>query len=136
MKPTTHSDADTTNGLVGDISTPPAPAKRTRKRRMAREPCKVLATPPAASTATVKGEIDATPSVSPKTTLPSAPSKTTTILTLLRRDGGATLEEMIAATGWLPHTTRAVLTGLRKKGHVIERAKRDDVTIWRITGEA
>lgn len=44
--------------------------------------------------------------------------------------------EMIAATGWLPHTTRAVLMGLRKKGHAIERARRGEVTIGRIGGEA
>ncbi len=33
----------------------------------------------------------------------------------------ATLDALIEATGWLPHTTRAALTGLRKKGYVIER---------------
>ena len=43
---------------------------------------------------------------------------------------------MMDATGWLPHTTRAVLTGLRKKGHLIERGKRVDITTWRIAGEA
>jgi site-specific DNA recombinase len=36
---------------------------------------------------------------------------------LLQRDCGATLEELIAATDWLPHTTRAALTGLRKRGY-------------------
>ena len=59
-------------------------------------------------------------------------SKTSAVVTLLERDGGATLPELIAATGWLPHTTRAALTGLRKKGHVIDRSKRDDVTCYRI----
>ncbi|HKX80142.1 MAG TPA: DUF3489 domain-containing protein [Novosphingobium sp.] len=39
---------------------------------------------------------------------------------------------MVDATGWLPHTTRAALTGLRKKGHVIEKSKRDDVTCYRV----
>ncbi|RVQ64983.1 DUF3489 domain-containing protein [Croceicoccus ponticola] len=63
-------------------------------------------------------------------------SKIDMVIALLRCEDGATLAEMIAATGWLPHTTRAVLTGLRKKGHVIEKSKRDDVTCWRITGEA
>ena len=38
------------------------------------------------------------------------------VLELLQRDCGATLEELIAATDWLPHTTRAALTGLRKRG--------------------
>jgi Protein of unknown function (DUF3489) len=50
---------------------------------------------------------------------PSAPrgsTKLARVLELLQRDCGATLEELIAATGWLPHTTRAALTGLRKRG--------------------
>ena len=51
---------------------------------------------------------------------------------LLRRKGGATLAELVAATGWLPHTTRAALTGLRKKGHGIERGTRDGVTTYMI----
>ena len=54
---------------------------------------------------------------------PKAPSKTSTILGMLQREGGATLEEMVQATGWLPHTTRAALTGIRKKGHDVVRSK-------------
>ncbi len=27
----------------------------------------------------------------------------------------------MTATGWLPHTTRAALTGLRKRGFMVER---------------
>jgi hypothetical protein len=53
---------------------------------------------------------------------PSAPrdgTKLARVLELLQRDCGATLEELIAATGWLPHTTRAVLTGLRKRGYAV-----------------
>jgi hypothetical protein len=38
---------------------------------------------------------------------------------LIRRDHGATLAELVAATGWLPHTTRAALTGLRKRGYAV-----------------
>lgn len=42
----------------------------------------------------------------------------------------------VTATGWLPHTMRAALTGLKKKGHAIDRSKRDDVTCYRITKSA
>jgi DNA-binding MarR family transcriptional regulator len=63
---------------------------------------------------------------------PTRASKTASIIALLQRDGGATVPELITATGWLPHTTRAALTGLRKKGHAIERSKRDDATCYRI----
>ena len=59
-----------------------------------------------------------------------AGSKAAQVLDLLHRPAGATLDELVAATGWLPHTTRAALTGLRKKGHVIKRGKRDEVTCY------
>jgi len=38
----------------------------------------------------------------------------------------------VAATGWLPHTTRAALTGLRKKGHAIARDRVEGVTRYAI----
>jgi hypothetical protein len=48
-------------------------------------------------------------------------SKQATIVKLMSRPKGATLDEMIEATEWLPHTTRAALTGLRKRGFALER---------------
>lgn len=59
-------------------------------------------------------------------------TKTKMVIDLLWREQGATIGELIAATGWLPHTTRAALTGLRKKGHVIAKGKRDDATCYTI----
>ncbi|WP_417818935.1 DUF3489 domain-containing protein [Tritonibacter scottomollicae] len=58
------------------------------------------------------------------------------VIALLKRKDGATLDEMVEATGWLPHTTRAALTGLKKKGHTIECDKRGDANCYRITGSA
>lgn len=50
---------------------------------------------------------------------------------LLTREGGASLDELTSATAWQPHSCRAFLTGLRKKGWAIERKKRDDgATVW------
>ena len=43
---------------------------------------------------------------------------------------------MVAATGWLTHTTRAALTGLKKKGEVITKGKRGDVTCYFIATPA
>ena len=42
--------------------------------------------------------------------------------------------ELIAATGWLPHTTRAALTGLRKRGYAvgIDRADKARGSVYRI----
>ena len=59
-----------------------------------------------------------------QTSLAPAPrdgSKISRVIGLLQRDSGATLNEVIAATGWLPHTSRAALTGLRKRGYAIAR---------------
>ena len=53
---------------------------------------------------------------------------------LIRRDHGATLAELVAATGWLAHTTRAALTGLRKRGYAvtIDRSDKERGSIYRI----
>lgn len=59
-------------------------------------------------------------------------SKQALILDLMRGVGGAPLSAIIAATGWLPHTARAALTGLRKKGHAIEKSKVDGETRYSI----
>lgn len=58
------------------------------------------------------------------------------VLSLLKRAGGTTLAEIVSETGWLPHTSRAVLTGLRKKGHAITADKRDGVTCYQIASAA
>lgn len=63
-------------------------------------------------------------------------TKLALVLSLLRREQGATLAELVDATGWLPHTTRAALTGLRKKGHGIDRRKRSEETCYHLPGEA
>jgi hypothetical protein len=41
------------------------------------------------------------------------------------------------ATGWLPHTTRAALTGLRKRGYAVVRERIDGGnSIYRIASAA
>ncbi|GFM30265.1 DUF3489 domain-containing protein [Novosphingobium sp. PY1] len=59
-------------------------------------------------------------------------TKTDKVVALLKRKQGASLEELTNATGWLPHTTRAAMAGLRKKGHAIERTKVDGVSRYAI----
>ena len=57
--------------------------------------------------------------------------KAETILALLKRPEGAPLADLERATGWQPHSIRAALTGLRKRGITITRSKDDGVTIYR-----
>ena len=54
-----------------------------------------------------------------------SPAKISIVLDLLQRVEGSTLDEIISATGWLPHSARAALTGVRKKGHVITSKKNE-----------
>lgn len=59
------------------------------------------------------------------------------VISMLSKKGGATIDALIEATGWLPHTTRAALTGLRKRGFEIERSQDDDApSVYRIVGSA
>lgn len=65
---------------------------------------------------------------------PAKPAtKSAIVIGLLTRSEGATLEAMVAATGWLPHTMRAALTGLKKKGMTISSEKVDGVRTYRAT---
>ena len=61
----------------------------------------------------------------PASGLPRAGSKQALIVEMLSKDEGATLDALITATGWLPHTTRAALTGLRKRGYLVERSRHE-----------
>jgi hypothetical protein len=52
---------------------------------------------------------------------------------LLGRPRGATLADIVEATGWQPHSARAFLSGLRKKGAALVREqRRDGATAYRI----
>lgn len=57
---------------------------------------------------------------------PRQGSKQALVVDMLTTAEGATLDSLTEATGWLPHTTRAALTGLRKRGYGIERARGAD----------
>jgi hypothetical protein len=66
---------------------------------------------------------------------PRAGSKIALVIKLLTAARGATLDALVKATDWLPHTTRAALTGLRKRGYRVEKEKRKDgETAYRIMG--
>ena len=73
-----------------------------------------------------------TPAAAPEVAVEKKQTKAALVVALLQREQGATLDELVAATGWLPHTTRAAMTGLRKKGHDIVKGKRGDITCYSI----
>ena len=63
-------------------------------------------------------------------------SKQAAIIDLLQRETGASISELTEATGWLPHTTRAALTGLRKRGLKINKEKVDGATRYHASAGA
>ena len=75
-------------------------------------------------------------------TTPTKPQKTTAgreglnktdkVIALMLRKNGASLDDMIKATGWLRHTTHAELSGLRKKGLTITRTKESGISRYTI----
>lgn len=104
-----------------DIATATKPAAK-RTRRMAREP---------KTAASSQQRQDAGTSIAARPA-PSAPTKSSRIEAMLAWKEGTTLEAMCEATGWQPHTCRAFLTGLRKKGRTIERSTIDGVSRYTI----
>ncbi|HZY12176.1 MAG TPA: DUF3489 domain-containing protein [Beijerinckiaceae bacterium] len=61
-------------------------------------------------------------------------SKQALIIKILSRKSGATLDALTEATGWLPHTARAALTGLRKRGYAFTLERQEGKpSIYRIS---
>lgn len=98
-------DSDATAGAADDTVSPAPEADEVAATNTAAEP-PGLSTPSAAT--------------------PVKPgSRAAQLLELLARDQGVTIPVLSEATGTLPHSVRAALTGLRKKGHAITSAKVD-----------
>ena len=70
----------------------------------------------------------------PTATAPRQGTKIARVIELLQRDQGARLDELIAATVWLPHTARAGLTGLRHRGYDVrlERGETGRASVYRV----
>lgn len=71
----------------------------------------------------------------PKTT--ARKTKSATVNRMLRRKNGATLAEIESATCWKPHSCRAFLSGVRRKGTAILKQTRSNGQLaYRIAAEA
>ena len=102
----------------GDLREDIAPARSSTREHSAPDPSSA-------------GENGTAP---PRASAPRGGTKLAQVVELLQRDRGATITELNAATGWLPHTTRAALTGLRKRGFVtaIDRSDKERGSIYRV----
>jgi hypothetical protein len=80
-----------------------------------------------------------TPKPSPAAAAPRQ-SKQAAVIALLRRPEGITVAEIVAATGWQPHTVRGLFSGTLKKklGLSLSSAQEDRGRVYRIvdTGES
>lgn len=52
------------------------------------------------------------------------PTKPETVLSQLESESGASLLTLVEVTGWQKHSIRAVISGLRKAGIVVEKEGR------------
>ncbi len=87
------------------------------------------AMPPASTEEQLKPHADA--SKARPLGAPRPGSKQALLVDALLRPEGATLEALRSATGWLPHTVRAALTGLRKRGYTVAVQRVEGVTTYR-----
>lgn len=63
-------------------------------------------------------------------------TKSAKVIALLERNKGANIDEICKTTTWKPHSVRAFLTGLRKKGFAIKREQHADKgSCYRITSK-
>jgi hypothetical protein len=89
-------------------------------------PQQTLDTVPSEDTGVCPSQV-ITPAATPK------PTKLELLIALLRREEGAALPELIAATGWQAHSVRGALAGtLKHKGFAISSTKVDGIRSYRI----
>jgi Protein of unknown function (DUF3489) len=63
----------------------------------------------------IEPDASADPEPAPKTRTPREGTKQATLIAMLRAPDGATIEEIMAATGWQSHTVRGAMAGTLKK---------------------
>jgi DNA-binding MarR family transcriptional regulator len=64
---------------------------------------------------------------------PPASTKRAQLIGMLERPEGASVAEIGQRLGWLPHTVRAAITGLRNAGREVTRSKdANDRSVYRL----
>ncbi len=82
-------------------------------------------------------EVETAPPATPFTPGVKPGTKQARLVGYLSRPWGTSIADLTRLLGWQPHTVRAALTGLRKKGYQVTGAKSDDgMTVYRATPPA
>lgn len=111
-----------TEKILTESKAPIAPESVTPKRSVAAKP-KATATATAKPKPTQMQASTLAPAPKQKKATARPETKRERLIKLLGRKGGAEVAAISETLGWLPHTTRAALTGLRKAGFAIEAEK-------------
>ncbi len=103
------------HGLIEEI--PATDLNTVYRHDEERGPLTLRATPVAYSTLgiTDRPEDEAAPETTPTAARQRSGTKQEAVIAMLRAEGGATIEEIMAATNWAGHTTRGFLSGALKK---------------------
>ena len=120
-------NAETTESMQQPAAGEPKTPKKARvaKQKPHVAPAKAKASKKASPAKSVpKGKKKETPAPS----VARDGSKTATVVGLLERKGGATLAEVMKATGWQAHSVRGFISGTlgKKMGRTVESTKRED----------
>ncbi|HEV7265643.1 MAG TPA: DUF3489 domain-containing protein [Falsiroseomonas sp.] len=127
------------DGFAAIGRTPPPQSRTTRARsapaRTNSPDLGATATRPASTAAAVNPPAGLEPQAQAGASVEKHPGgKLGSVLATLYHAAGATLPELVALTGWQPHTTRAALTRLRQRGYTLERLELDGRKAYRIGG--
>lgn len=110
----------------------PNKTSKTTIKREPKAPGTRAATPKKAISTRRANHVPDHPS-SPETTVVRPKGKLSQLLAMIEEKQGATLEELSAALSWQPHTARAAISGLRKRGFEIVLTIDEDRKAYRIT---
>ena len=74
--------------------------------------------------------------IAPGRTRARAPSKLSTVVAMLREKRGASIDQLVKATGWQKHSVRGAISGAVKKklGLKIASEKSERGRVYRIVG--
>jgi hypothetical protein len=127
---TTEEQATTTSGAAQEpnAATKPNPAPRKPRVAPSKPRSDKKATPAKMATPAKKAAKAPRKATPAKAEGVREGSKTAKVLDLLKRRGGASIKELMKATGWLPHSVRGLISGTvgKKMGLTVASTKAED----------